>query len=65
MNENEAVVSLRGVSKRFATGGLEALRAIDLEVQPGEFISLIGPSGCGKSTLLRVVGDLVPATEGR
>ncbi|MEX0817048.1 MAG: ABC transporter ATP-binding protein [Gaiellales bacterium] len=65
MTENQAVVSLSGVSKRFATGGLEALRAIDLEVQPGEFISLIGPSGCGKSTLLRVVGDLVPATEGR
>jgi len=65
LSEDQAVVSLSSVSKRFATGGLEALRAIDLEVQPGEFISLIGPSGCGKSTLLRVVGDLVQATEGR
>ena len=31
---------------------------IDLDVEPGEFVSLIGPSGCGKSTLLRVIGDL-------
>jgi NitT/TauT family transport system ATP-binding protein len=65
VSENQTVVSLSGVSKRFATGALEALRAIDLEVKPGEFISLIGPSGCGKSTLLRVVGDLVQPTEGR
>jgi NitT/TauT family transport system ATP-binding protein len=43
---------------------VEALRDIDLSVQRGEFVSLIGPSGCGKSTLLRIVGDLVPASDG-
>jgi NitT/TauT family transport system ATP-binding protein len=59
-----AVVSLRGVSKVFGAGGVVALSGIDLEVRPGEFISLIGPSGCGKSTLLRVIGDLVQPTEG-
>jgi NitT/TauT family transport system ATP-binding protein len=59
-----AVVSLRGVSKVFGKGGVVALSGIDLDVRPGEFISLIGPSGCGKSTLLRVVGDLVQPTEG-
>jgi NitT/TauT family transport system ATP-binding protein len=44
---------------------VEALRAIDLEIDSGEFVSLIGPSGCGKSTLLRLIGDLVGATSGR
>jgi NitT/TauT family transport system ATP-binding protein len=42
-----------------------ALQDIDLEIRPGEFISLIGPSGCGKSTLLRIIGDLVQPTAGR
>ena len=56
-------VSIRGVSKRFK-GGTTALEDIDLEIEPGEFISLIGPSGCGKSTLLRIVGDLIQPTSG-
>ena len=60
----EPVVSLRNVTKTFGTGGVTALQEIDLDVRPGEFVSLIGPSGCGKSTLLRVVGDLVDATSG-
>ncbi len=41
-----------------------ALTDINLDIQPGEFISLIGPSGCGKSTLLRLVGDLLTPTNG-
>jgi NitT/TauT family transport system ATP-binding protein len=60
----DAVVSLRDVTKSFGAGGVTALQSIDLDVLPGEFVSLIGPSGCGKSTLLRVVGDLVDATAG-
>jgi len=62
MNE-AAAVSIRGVSKVFP-GGTTALQGIDLEVGPGEFVSLIGPSGCGKSTLLRVIGDLIAPTAG-
>ena len=58
------VVSLRDVTKSFGAGGVTALQSIDLDVHPGEFVSLIGPSGCGKSTLLRVVGDLVQPTSG-
>jgi NitT/TauT family transport system ATP-binding protein len=64
VSRQEAVVSLRRVSKAFGKGGVVALQGIDLEVRPGEFVSLIGPSGCGKSTLLRVIGDLVQPTEG-
>jgi NitT/TauT family transport system ATP-binding protein len=61
---DQAVVSLRGVAKTFAKGRVTALQAIDLEVRPREFVSLIGPSGCGKSTLLRIVGDLIEPTSG-
>ncbi|MGH3045366.1 MAG: ABC transporter ATP-binding protein [Gaiellaceae bacterium] len=64
MNERAPVVSLRGVRKQFGRGGVVALEGIDLEVEAGEFVSLIGPSGCGKSTLLRVVGDLTDPTAG-
>jgi NitT/TauT family transport system ATP-binding protein len=60
----EPVVSLKNVRKTFAGGDVVALEEIDLDIQPGEFISLIGPSGCGKSTLLRLIGDLTPATSG-
>jgi len=60
----EPVVSLSGVTKSFEAAGVTALQSIDLDVGPGEFVSLIGPSGCGKSTLLRVVGDLVEPTSG-
>ena len=59
-----AAVSLRGVGRTFAGGDVVAVRDIDLEVQPREFISLIGPSGCGKSTLLRIIGDLIKPTSG-
>jgi NitT/TauT family transport system ATP-binding protein len=59
-----SVVSLRGLSKVFPKGGVTALQDIDLEIERGEFVSLIGPSGCGKSTLLRVVGDIVEPSAG-
>jgi NitT/TauT family transport system ATP-binding protein len=59
-----AAVSLRNVGKTFAAGDVVALKEIDLEIQPREFISLIGPSGCGKSTLLRIIGDLIQPSSG-
>jgi NitT/TauT family transport system ATP-binding protein len=59
-----SVVKLESVRKQFGKDGVVALEDVGLEIQPGEFISLIGPSGCGKSTLLRVVGDLIQPTSG-
>jgi NitT/TauT family transport system ATP-binding protein len=59
-----AAVSIAGVSKQFK-GGTTALQEIDLDIHPGEFVSLIGPSGCGKSTLLRVIGDLISPSDGK
>jgi NitT/TauT family transport system ATP-binding protein len=63
--EAQAVVRLQGVTKQFGSGGVIALQDVDLEIRPGEFVSLIGPSGCGKSTLLRVVGDLIQPSAGQ
>jgi len=59
----DTVVSITDVSKSFSTG-VTALQGISLDIQQGEFVSLIGPSGCGKSTLLRIIGDLVQPTSG-
>ena len=59
-------VNASGVGKTFPTkaGEVVALTDVDLEVQAGEFVSLIGPSGCGKSTLMRLIADLDTATSG-
>ena len=57
------MIRIRGLSKRYA-GGTAALDGIDLDVQSGEFITLIGPSGAGKSTLLRCINGLVAPTAG-
>jgi NitT/TauT family transport system ATP-binding protein len=61
--ENSKVVSIEGLTKSFRTG-VTALQDIDLDIAPGEFVSLIGPSGCGKSTLLRIIGDLIQPSSG-
>ncbi len=56
-----------GVSKEFrnADGGKTvALKELDTEIRPGEFVCLIGPSGCGKSTFLRLVAGLSNPTRG-
>lgn len=61
------VIAARGVSKTYRTSGAEpviALQNVTLDVQAGEFISLIGPSGCGKSTLLRLIADLITPSQG-
>lgn len=59
-------ISIRSVSKVFRRRGqaVEALRAVDLQIASGEFVSLLGPSGCGKSTLLRIIGGLQPTDGG-
>jgi putative ABC transport system ATP-binding protein len=52
------MIKLRGVEKYFAHGLSKTyvLRRIDLDIQPGEFVSIMGPSGAGKSTLLHILG---------
>ena len=59
---------LRGVTKHFPRPGkqapLHALGPVDLDLQRGEFVSVVGPSGCGKSTLLDVLAGLSPPSAG-
>lgn len=65
--QQKSVIEAQGIHKIFNQGQdneVIALQNINLEVQPGELISLIGPSGCGKSTLLRLIADLIEPTEG-
>jgi NitT/TauT family transport system ATP-binding protein len=61
-------ISLRGVTKVFpgheGHADVHALGPVDLDIDRGEFISVVGPSGCGKSTLLDVLSGLLKATSG-
>jgi NitT/TauT family transport system ATP-binding protein len=57
-------VSLNAVSKTFANG-VAALDRFNLDLWPGEFVSLLGPSGCGKSTALRMIAGLTEPTRGK
>ena len=57
------LLEMSGVEKTFA-GEIVALRDMNLEVNEGDFISLLGPSGCGKSTALRLISGLMHPTAG-
>ncbi len=57
-----AQVSLHHISKNF--GATQVLRDISLEIEDGEFLTLVGPSGCGKSTLLRIIAGLERQSSG-
>jgi len=65
---HDVIVGLESVTMRFpgnaGSGPIEALRAINLKVRTGSFVSLIGQSGCGKSTLLRIIADLIVPSSG-
>jgi spermidine/putrescine ABC transporter ATP-binding subunit len=59
---DRGAVELVGVTKRF--GSTLAVDRIDLDVRPGEFLSLLGPSGCGKTTTLRMLAGFEQPDEG-
>ena len=60
------MIKLTGINKIYRTEEIEiqALENVNLEVQKGEFLSIMGPSGCGKSTLLNIMGLLDSPTSG-
>ena len=59
-------IEIDSVSRTYASdaGDIVALKDIDFEIAPREFVSIVGPSGCGKSTLLRCIGGLILPTLG-
>ena len=65
--ENNAVITINNLVKRFPVGGdfFTALKDVDLTLNKGEFTGLIGPSGSGKTTLLNIIGGLDSPTEGQ
>ena len=58
-------IALSGVHKTYTAGEKPVLQDINLEIQPGELISLVGPSGCGKSTLLKSLAGRIDCEAGQ
>ena len=59
-----ALITVDGLSKRYAGASAPAVDGISFTVSSGEFMVLLGPSGCGKSTVLRMIAGLEPITSG-
>ena len=61
-------VSLSDVSVLFrhaSRGDVAAVKSLNLDIRPGEFLTLLGASGCGKTTVLRMIAGFQPPTSGR
>src|ERR1035437_8044248 len=66
MTNNSSLIQIRDLKKTYQTsdGGVNALENINLDIQEGEFVTILGPSGCGKSTLLMLISGLIPPSAG-
>jgi putative ABC transport system ATP-binding protein len=60
------IIEIKGLKKDYALGKttVHAVRGIDLNIEKGDFMSIVGPSGSGKTTLLNVIGCIDTATQG-
>jgi NitT/TauT family transport system ATP-binding protein len=64
--EAAGAITMRRVDIHFGEGttAVRALSGIDLDIRPGEFVSILGPSGCGKSTIIGAVAGFTPISSG-
>ena len=63
MNNDLPALCIKGLTKVY-DNGFEALKGVDLDVMPGDFIALLGPNGAGKSTIIGIISSLVRKTTG-
>ena len=66
MSSHSSFIQIRDLGKTYQTseGSVDALENINLDIQEGEFVTILGPSGCGKSTLLMLISGLIPPSAG-
>jgi putative ABC transport system ATP-binding protein len=64
---SEFLIQLMGIKKKYGAGASElmALKGIDLDIMPGEFVAIMGPSGSGKSTAMNILGCLDTPSSGQ
>jgi ABC-2 type transport system ATP-binding protein len=60
---SDPILSIRGLRKQYATG-VEALKAVDLDIRRGEIFALLGPNGAGKTTMISIICGIVNTTDG-
>lgn len=67
MPRTSTIIDIADTVKTYATnqGDVHALSKTSLSIDDGAFVSIVGPSGCGKTTLLKMIGGLIPPTEGK
>ena len=67
MTTTEPAILIQNLTKRYGSGqtAVDALKGVDMRVEPGEVVGLIGPSGSGKSTLLKCLGAVIEPSSGR